>query len=55
MDAAVANYPIPRWWDSFRSLATQPLAHTPNIDPRIEQGGAIAAEDAGGAPDEPMQ
>jgi Methyltransferase domain len=38
MDAAVANYPIPRWWDSFRSLATQPLAHTPNIDPRIEQG-----------------
>jgi Methyltransferase domain len=38
MDAAIANYPIPRWWDSFRSLATQPLAHTPNIDPRIEQG-----------------
>ena len=23
-DAAVVNYPIPRWWDAFRSLATQP-------------------------------
>jgi hypothetical protein len=24
--------------NSFRSLATQPLVHTPNIDPLIEQG-----------------
>jgi hypothetical protein len=27
-DAAVANYPVPRWWDPFRSLATSPFAQT---------------------------
>jgi hypothetical protein len=30
MDAAVANYANPRWWDSFRTLATQPLTQTSN-------------------------
>ena len=36
-DAAVANYPIPRWWDPFRLPATEPRAQTPNIDPEIKQ------------------
>ena len=36
-DAAVANYPIPRWWDPFRSLATQPRDETPNIDAQMKQ------------------
>ena len=46
-DAAVANYPIPRWWDPFRSVATQPRAQTPNIDHQIKrepmQGGYSVA------------
>jgi hypothetical protein len=25
-DAAIANYPVPRWWDPFRSLVTHPFA-----------------------------
>ena len=31
-DAAVVNYPIPRWWEPFRSLATQPCTQPPDID-----------------------
>jgi tetratricopeptide (TPR) repeat protein len=36
-DAAVANYPIPRWWDPFRSLATPPRVQAPNIHRQIEE------------------
>jgi hypothetical protein len=28
-DAAVVNYPISRWWEPFRSLATQPCTQAP--------------------------
>ncbi len=42
-DAAVANYPIPRWWDPLRSVATQLCAQPPDIDYPINkepvQGG----------------
>jgi len=31
-DAAVVNYPIPRSWEPFRSLATQPRAQPLDID-----------------------
>jgi len=31
-DAAVVNYPIPRSWEPFRSLATQPCTQPPDID-----------------------
>ena len=30
-DAAVVNYPTPRWWDPFRSVATQPCTQPPDI------------------------
>jgi hypothetical protein len=36
-DAAVADYPIPRWWDTVRYHATQPRAQTPSIDHQVEQ------------------
>jgi hypothetical protein len=36
-DAAVANYPIPRWWDPFRSLATPPRVQAPIIHRQIEE------------------
>jgi Methyltransferase domain/Glycosyl transferase family 2 len=38
-DTAVANYPVPHWWDPFRSLSAQLWAETLNIDHQIKQGG----------------
>jgi hypothetical protein len=35
-DAAITTYLTPRWWDPFRSLATEPRAHTPSLDLRTE-------------------
>jgi hypothetical protein len=48
-DAAVVNYPIPRWWDPFRPLATQPCTQPPDIgyplnNEPVQGGNPVASE-----------